>query len=71
MIGGEQGERGGFKKVNHGNSVKCFYHRSGPYKNGHYSLVDLRCAKKDIKNGKTYTEATENRNVSRSTLHAQ
>ena len=41
------------------------------YKKGHYILQDLRDAKEDIRQGKTYSEATANRNVSRSTLHSQ
>ena len=41
------------------------------YKKGRYSLQDLREAKEDVKNGISYTNATKDRNVSRSTLHSQ
>ena len=40
-------------------------------KYSNYSVDELEDAKEDIRKGFTYTEATENRTLSQSTLHAQ
>ena len=45
--------------------------RDGRYKNGNWSVEVLEAAEADIAAGATYSEATHERAISRSTLHSR